>query len=225
MLHLIFIQLFVYSHSLVHLNHLFKCQSGCVMALKDNKKLSPLYHSIILLIYGDIKIFHGFINIALEIPLLMFLYFISNNEIFILKFLEKLFSFIRPLSKAFCISVSFIQSRMLKFSGQRNFFYLSWKLIERWTERVPPPANSKQRAELVKISMNDISKIKIKVKNMYFWVFCNRDFVAAVVTNDFIVSGNYIRQTLISLGDFFLATTFLLKTRWILWAYLFYYED
>lgn len=195
------------------------------MALKNNKKLSPLYHSIIFLMYGDIKTFHDFINTALEIPLQMFLYFISNNKMFILKFLEKLFSFIRSLSKSFYISVSFIQSFMLGFSGQRNFFYLSWKLIERWTEWVPPHANSKQRAELVKISMNDTSKIKIKVKNMYFWVFCNRDFVASAVTNDFIVSGSYIRQTLISLGDFSLSTTFLLKTRWILWAYLFYYKD
>ena len=195
------------------------------MALKNNKNLSPLYHSIIFLIYGDIKTFHDFINTALEIPLQMFLYFISNNKMFILKFLEKLFSFIRSLSKSFYISVSFIQSFMLGFSGQRNFFYLSWKLIERWTEWVPPHANSKHRAELVKISMNDTSKIKIKVKNMYFWVFCNRDFVASAVTNDFIVSGSYIRQTLISLGDFSLSTTFLLKTRWILWAYLFYYKD
>lgn len=127
--------------------------------------------------------------------------FYISSQIMKNLFWNSFFLFFRPLSKVFCISVSFIQSLMLRFSEQRNFFYLSWKLIERWTQRVPR-ANSKQRADLVKISMNDTSKIKIKIKNMYFWVFCNHDFVAAIVTNDFIVSGSYIRQTLTCLRTF-----------------------
>lgn len=75
MLSLTFVQFFVYSF----IYSLDSFVQSCVMALKK-KKIPPLYHSIIFLIYGDIKRFHGFINITLEITWQMFPYLILINE-------------------------------------------------------------------------------------------------------------------------------------------------